>query len=117
MSLLRSIERLKRMDDLIKKEATGTSKEFAEKLGISRSMLMENLNEMKDLGAEIAFCSLRRSYYYTNKFSVVIGKPERVSGGRNFFWQSNSVGHLWSTLGPQGYLIANDNLPRMPKSE
>lgn len=81
MSLLKSIERLKRMDDLIKKEITGTSKEFAEKLGISRSMLMENLNEMKELGAEIAFCSRRRSYHYTDRFSVVIGKAERIKGG------------------------------------
>jgi hypothetical protein len=109
MSLLKSIERLKRMDDLIKKEITGTSKEFGEKLGISRSMLMENLNEMKEMGAEIAFCALRRSYYYTNKFSVVIGKSERVTGGWNFFYQSSSVGHLSSTLVPQGYetMISN----------
>lgn len=97
------------MDDLIKKEATGTSKEFAKKLGISRSMLMENLNEMKELGAEIAFCSFRRSYYYTNRFSVVIGRPERVIGGRNFFYQSSSIGHLSSSLVPHAYLISKDN--------
>jgi hypothetical protein len=72
------------MDDLIKKEITGTSKEFAEKLGISRSMLMENLSEMKELGAAIAFCPLRRSYYYTDTFSVVIGRAERIKGGKIF---------------------------------
>ena len=83
MSLLRSIERLKRMDDLIKKEMTGPSKEFAEKLGISRSMLMENLHEMKELGAGIEYCYFRRSYHYVNKFSVVNGTdilPGTVAG-------------------------------------
>lgn len=85
MSLLRSIERLKRMDDLIKKEMTGPSKEFAEKLGISRSMLMENLHEMKELGANIEYCYFRRSYHYVNKFSVVIGEAERIKGGWNHF--------------------------------
>lgn len=84
MSLLKSIERLKRMDDLIKKEITGTSKEFAEKLGIPRSMFMENLNEMKELGAEIAFYSFRCSYQYTNGFSVVIGTKEKIKDS-NFF--------------------------------
>jgi GTP-sensing pleiotropic transcriptional regulator CodY len=49
MSLLKSIERLQRIDYLIRKEATGTSDEFAEKVGICRSMLMENLREMKEL--------------------------------------------------------------------
>ncbi|HTH58446.1 MAG TPA: HTH domain-containing protein [Cyclobacteriaceae bacterium] len=85
MSLLKYIDRLKRMDSLIKKEVTGTSNEFAEKLGISRSMLMENLNELKELGAEIAYCSYRRTYHYTNKFSIVIGAAETVTGGINFF--------------------------------
>ena len=47
MSLLKSIERLKRIDYFLKKEATGTGDEFAEKIGISRSTLMENLREMK----------------------------------------------------------------------
>lgn len=56
MSLLKSIYRLKRLDSLIKKEATGTAEEFAEKIGISRSMLMINLDEMREMGAMIKFC-------------------------------------------------------------
>ncbi|MGC4022716.1 MAG: hypothetical protein QM734_12605 [Cyclobacteriaceae bacterium] len=85
MSLLKYIDRLKRMDDLMKREVTGTSKEFAEKLGISRSMLMENLTEFKELGAEISFCHFRRTYHYTNKFSIVIGRMKNIKGGHNFY--------------------------------
>jgi predicted DNA-binding transcriptional regulator YafY len=76
MNLIDSVERLKKMDALIKRRDTGTSKEFAQKIGISRSMLMHNLCEMKALGAEISFCSYRRSYCYDNDFSIVIGKSE-----------------------------------------
>ncbi|GHN00317.1 hypothetical protein WSM22_18060 [Cytophagales bacterium WSM2-2] len=83
MSLLKSIERLKRMDYFIKKEITGTSGEFATKIGISRSMLMENLKEMKELGAGISYCHYRRSYCYDNEFSLIIGKSPTKIGVKN----------------------------------
>jgi len=92
MSLLKSIERIKRMDDLIRREFTGTAKEFAVKVGISRSMLMENIREMRALGAEIDYCAHRRSYYYTQEFDLIIGSQskKRIVGGlsttlTNFF--------------------------------
>ena len=84
MSLLKSVERLKRIDYFIKNESTGISEEFAKKIGISRSMLMENLQEMKDLGADIVFCQYKRSYHYTNNFSIVIGALEKIKGGEFF---------------------------------
>lgn len=72
MSLLKYVDRLKRMDDLIRRKATGRAGEFASKLGISRSMLMENLREMKEMGAQIYYCPHRRSYYYVNDFNFLI---------------------------------------------
>lgn len=86
MSLLKSIERLKRMDYFIRKEATGTSEEFAEKIGICRSMLMENLREMKELGAQLDFCPSRKSYVYLNEFTLIIGNgaKNKTKGGFNY---------------------------------
>ncbi|MCX8490446.1 MAG: hypothetical protein ORN54_05205 [Cyclobacteriaceae bacterium] len=83
MSLLKSVERLQRLDYFIRKEATGSSKEFAEKLGICRSMLMENLNEMKELGAQLNYCPRRRSYVYLNEFTLIIGRDikNKARGG------------------------------------
>lgn len=75
MSLLKSIERLKRMHNLITAEKTGTAGDFASKIGISRSMLMENIAEMRALGATIEFCPRRRSYCYASDFRLIIG-PE-----------------------------------------
>jgi len=90
-------------------KATGTSGQFARKLGISRSMLMENLREMKNLGAAICFCPHRRTYFYTSEFGLLIGNvtKQKIKGGsdfwsslptRNIFIQSNGIGHLTDTL-------------------
>jgi biotin operon repressor len=84
MSLLKTINRLQRIHHFIKTEATGTSGEFSEKLGISRSMLMENLREMKELGAQIFYCRHRRSYCYVNEFNLLIGdtSKNKLKAGR-----------------------------------
>ena len=83
MSLLKSIERLQRLDYFIRKEATGSSAEFARKLGICRSMLMENLSEMKELGAQLNYCPRRRSYVYLSEFNLIIGNEikNKARGG------------------------------------
>jgi ribosomal protein S25 len=73
MSLLKYIERLKRMDDLIRRKATGTPDEFASRLGLGKSVLMDELRELKELGAEITYCKQRKSYYYTQDFVLQIG--------------------------------------------
>ena len=72
MSLLKYIDRLKRMDDLIQRKGTGTAEEFAARLGISVSVLKENLNEMRTLGAEIEFCRTRKSYLYMRQSRLII---------------------------------------------
>ncbi len=64
MSILKYIDRLKRIDDLIQRKATGNAQEFARRLGISVSVLKENLCEMRALGASIDFCRIRKSYVY-----------------------------------------------------
>ena len=83
MSLLKYIYRLKRMDDLIRRKATGDSDEFAKKIGISRSVLMENLREMRQLGASIAYCQIRNSYQYIDEFDLIIGQSfkSKIKGG------------------------------------
>jgi len=77
------------MDDLIRRKATGTPEEFATKLGLGKSVLMEELSELRELGAKIAYCRERRSYYYEQSFLLMIGKQHGQSGesirGGNFF--------------------------------
>jgi hypothetical protein len=87
MSLLKYIERVQYMHYLIAHKATGTPEEFASKLGIGRSVLMEHLRDLRDLGAVIHYCTHRRSYYYEGTFRLIIGKPDNefasVGGSNN----------------------------------
>ncbi len=103
MSLMKSIGRLTTMDDLIRNEITGNAQEFAAKIGICRSMLMENIREMKDLGAEIEYCPKRRSYFYIREFRLIIGRDAKkmVMGGTDFFAAGNifpSVQCHWTPI-------------------
>ena len=53
-----------RMDGLIRRKSTGSPREFADKLNVSRSMLMYYISEMKDLGAPIKYSKYLGTYYY-----------------------------------------------------
>lgn len=89
MSSLKYFERLERMDQLIRLKATGTAEEFAKKLSISRSVLMDHLRELRKLGATIEYSSYRRSYYYTKDSRLFIGfldgNGNKIKGGGDFF--------------------------------
>ena len=80
MSLIKYIERLRRMDLLISLMATGTPVEFAEKIGIRRSTLFESIQEMRELGVDIKYSHDRQSYYYADdrrvRVKVVTGNHE-----------------------------------------
>ncbi|HEY0743991.1 MAG TPA: hypothetical protein VGD40_21140 [Chryseosolibacter sp.] len=95
MSLLKYIERLKQMDDLIRRKATGTPEQFSRRLGLSKSVLMDELKDLKELGAEVEYCRERRSYYYENEFILKIGTLPKnhlhtLKGG--FFFHSDNTG-------------------------
>lgn len=70
MSLFKAIERVKQIDSLIRQKATGNSHEFAEKVGIGRSMLMSNIKEFRDSGIKIKYDSNRHSYIYVDNSFV-----------------------------------------------
>jgi predicted DNA-binding transcriptional regulator YafY len=109
------LERIGRIDQLLRFKSTGTADELAEKLEISRSTLFETLSLMKDLGAEIAYCPHRQTYYYTQEGRFEIGfKParklspdemEKITGGNylsmplSYFPLSKSVGRFAVGLG------------------
>ena len=97
------------LDRRIREQNTGTSKDLAETLDISRSQLFEVMSELKDFGAEICYNRNRRTYYYANDFDIKLtidtnGKRvltnddmTKISGGfpslpENFtFFQENSL--------------------------
>lgn len=86
MSILKYLQRAKRMDDLIQRKATGNSEEFARKLGISRSVLMEHLRDLREMGAPIHYSEVCESYYYAQEFGIFLRKQEikKLQGGMHF---------------------------------
>ncbi|BDD09645.1 hypothetical protein FUAX_20770 [Fulvitalea axinellae] len=64
MNIVKYIERLEYMDSLIRRAATGTPESFAQKVGLSRSALMEYLKALKALGAPIEYDNYIKTYRY-----------------------------------------------------
>ncbi len=73
MSSLKYVYRLQRMDDLIARRATGTPEAFAQRMHLCRSELMNCLNELRQLGADIRYCKNRQSYYYADSKRLFVG--------------------------------------------
>jgi hypothetical protein len=72
MSMLKYVEKLRRIDLLIARRSTGTPCEFAEKLDIKRSTLFQYLQEMREMGVNIRYSHLLRSYYYADGKRIAI---------------------------------------------
>jgi biotin operon repressor len=72
MSILKYVERVKRIDSLISKKATGSPEAFAEKMNLCRSSLLECIREMRELGAPISYCKNRATYYYDKDTELFI---------------------------------------------
>lgn len=68
MSFLKHLKRIRRLHHLICRKATGTAVELATRLNISRASVHRYLNDLRNLGAEICYCSVRKSYYYVEPF-------------------------------------------------
>lgn len=76
MPLNRYINRLKRMEELIRKGSTGTPEEFASKMNLSRSAIMIYIKEMREMGASISYCSARQTYCFEKPVQFQFGfKP------------------------------------------
>jgi transcriptional antiterminator len=72
MVTLKYIERLRRMDQLIRQQCTGNSDEFAERMGVSRRQLYNLIEELKDFGLPISFNRSSRTFFYINNCKLEI---------------------------------------------
>lgn len=107
MKAIEQLERLQRINELIKAERTGTPDEFAAQLHISRRQLYEYLNYIKDLGVDVSYSKLRKTFYLCNGHELnvtcsvkVVSKHEalKINGGyfrhqlqRAFFMHGTQV--------------------------
>lgn len=93
MALYNYLNRIRRLDALIRQKRTGPPRELAEKLGISERWLYIFLDELKtELDCPIRYNRQRQSYVYELPGKVTIGftqemeswQMKKVSGGENF---------------------------------
>ena len=66
MKSLKQLFVLKRLNYLIRIEATGTAEKCAEKLGISRATFFRYRNVLLEMEAPIEYCHDRQSYVYSH---------------------------------------------------
>lgn len=78
MNVIRYIDRLKRMHNLIRRKATGDPSEFAARMSVSRSSLMEYIRCLRSMGGPVKYSPDRKSYYYENEVNFSIGYQKKL---------------------------------------
>jgi hypothetical protein len=71
MNLLKNINLVERFHALTLSEKTGTPKQLAEQLGITRQALYLWIDELKSLNFVIAYSRKRETFYYKKKKNYV----------------------------------------------
>lgn len=72
MSLFEQINRIQVLHTLIMQETTGTPQELAERFHLSKRQLYNLLDELKDIGANIKYSRISKTFYYNNNFQIDI---------------------------------------------
>ena len=72
MAINNYLNRMERIDELIRRQATGSPEELAYKLGICRRRVYDYIDEMRDLGAPIEYNKSAHSFIYTQNGSLII---------------------------------------------
>lgn len=68
----------------MKRKATGTPKQLAQKLEISERQLYNLIDLMRDLGAPVRYSQSSQSYLYTKDVDWSFGFKQKVADLKNF---------------------------------
>jgi len=91
MKFIEKLQVIERVDQLIRRKATGSPEALAEKLNVSRRCVYDIINVMKRMDAPILYNASRKSYYYSHECNLMIGfvDSNKVRGGNNKFLIEN----------------------------
>ncbi len=67
---VKTIKKLQQLDELLKRNATGNAKELSYKLGVSRKHVYNYINTLKDLGVDIKYSRIKRSFFYCEPYEI-----------------------------------------------
>lgn len=69
MAFFKRLDRTRRLDDLIRKQATGPPEALARRMGVSQATIYRWLQELKEFGLPVKYSRERKTYLYER------GKP------------------------------------------
>ena len=97
------LNKLKLVDKYIRARKTGTPKEFANAIGLSKSQLYYYIDFLKEYGAEIEYSRKTNTYHYKNivevdaKLSIkVMSENEMMNLNAGFCYSFNNSDNIFS---------------------
>jgi biotin operon repressor len=103
MKLIEQLQLLDRLDQLIRRKATGTPAQLASRLEVSERTVYNLIDTLRQLGAEVSYNKCRGSYQYDNneivfRFDIVIAEPEskKTKGGKTLTFFSDRLQNFCS---------------------
>lgn len=70
MTFMEQIEALERLHSLIRRKATGTPEELAERFNVSVGTIKNLLRILKDKELPISYCRNKQTYYYDYEVDI-----------------------------------------------
>lgn len=63
-SIMKLLNRLHQINNLIQRQSTGSPKQLAERLGLSERQVHNYITELREIGLPIEYCRWRQTYFY-----------------------------------------------------
>ncbi|MCT4637983.1 MAG: hypothetical protein N4A72_09760 [Bacteroidales bacterium] len=78
MTFIERLNKIERIDQLIKLKATGNMIELSRKIKLSERQTWRYIDDLKNMGAEIEYSKELDSYVYKNDFYYSLGIAKKV---------------------------------------
>ena len=94
MTFMEQIQALERLHELIKRKATGTPEQLAERFDVSLGTINNFIKTLRNKDLPIAYCRERQTYYYEYEVDMIVFQIKtkedlrKIQGGEinfNFF--------------------------------
>jgi len=67
MAFFKRMDQTRRLDELIRRQATGPPEELAQRMGVSQATVYRWLHELKEFGLPVKYCRERKTYLYEKR--------------------------------------------------
>ena len=97
MTFMEQIAALERLHELIKRKATGTPEQLAEKFDVSLGTINNFIKTLRNKDLPINYCRERQTYYYEYEVDVIVFQIKtkedlrKIQGGEIYFHFSSSI--------------------------